>query len=103
MPAVKGLTSRCLDYTFDYILRGCAGKLLSMRSADVDFGSIPFSCTTNEQTVCEADNKAPRVRVYAFIARENQATLEGGFYMKNYLKRFVTAASLPKFEAEYSV
>lgn len=74
-----------------------------MRSADVDFGSIPFSCTTNEQTVCEADNKAPRVRVYAFIARENQATLEGGFNMKNYLKRFVTAASLPKFEAEYSV
>lgn len=29
------------DYTFDYILRGCTGKLLSLRFVDGDFVRVP--------------------------------------------------------------
>ena len=29
------------DYTFDYILRGCTGKLLSLRFVDRDFVRVP--------------------------------------------------------------
>ena len=36
------------DYTFDYILRGCTGKLLSLRFVDRDFVRVPSRALKNK-------------------------------------------------------